>query len=91
MLSNLEIKRKEIYKANQKLLKVLGDFKKAQCDYLKATNQLALDELDKANSLVRGVHNLAFKTAVKKYMQVYGEKVGLERSISQLKAWECKD
>lgn len=91
MLSNREIKRREIYKANQKLIRVLGDFKKAQQEFLYATNQLALDELDKPNALVKGVHNAKFKSAVKNYIKTYGEKVGLERYIAQLKEWEAKD
>lgn len=91
MLSNRDIKRREIYKAQQKLIRVLGDFKKAQQEYLYATNQLALDELKKPNALVTAVHKQKFKSAVKQYINLYGEKIGLEEHIAQLKQWKVED
>lgn len=87
MLSNGQIKRREIFKLNQKLLKLYGDLKKAQNDMICSINQCAMDELDKANSLKVGVHKLDLKRTIKRYTDLYMNIKVLERDRADLENW----
>ena len=91
MLSNREIKSKEIYKAKQKLLRVKGEFKQVQNDLLIAMNECALSEYRHDNKLKQGVIALKCKNAISRYMRVYGEMFGIEEHLSALYKWEPKD
>jgi len=91
MLSNKEIKRKEIFKKTQELIKVTRDFKKAQSDLLLALNDCAQAEVCHYNKLQKGVVELRFKGAVKHYFRVYGQKMIIEEHIQELKNWKAED
>lgn len=88
MLSNSQIKRREIFKINQRLLKLYGDLKKAQNDMIVSINQCAMDELEKANNLKVGVHKLDLKRTIKRYTDVYMNIKALERDRADLENWQ---
>ena len=71
MLSNARIKQKEIYKIQQKLIKLYGELKDAQNKMIYAINQCALDELQKANLLKVSVHKLELNQSIKRYTNLY--------------------
>lgn len=91
MLNNREIKSKEIYKAKQRLLRVQGDFARAQKELLLALNECALSEYRHDNKLKSGVVMLKCKNAISRYMRTFGEKFGIEEHLSALYKWEPKD
>jgi len=92
MIKNKDIKRKEIFKATQDLIKVTRDFKHAQQSLLLALNDLALLEVThEKNPLKRSWKELNFKHQLKHYFKVFGDKLLLEEHIDQLKNWEVKD
>lgn len=91
MLTNKQIKSKELYKVNQELLKVYGEMKKVQNDYLCATNEMAMAEYRKDNVLKKKVIELKFKSAIKNYFRVYARKIGLEEQRSALQQWKTED
>lgn len=91
METNKQIKKKELFKANQRLIKVLGDLKKAQNDLLVSMNNCALLEVTHANSLKKGVAMMDFKLRLKYYFKVYGDKVIIEEHIDQLRDWKAEE
>lgn len=91
MLSNKQIKSREIYKTKQELIKATGELKKVQQDYLLATNEVALCEFRKDNKLKQGVIALKFKSATTRYFKAYGRYVGLQEQLSRLTAWKAED
>lgn len=91
MERNKQIKRKELFKANQRLIKVLANLKKAQSDLLVALNNCALMEVTHANALQKGLTMMSFKSCLKHYFKVYGDKFILEEHIDQLRDWKAID
>lgn len=91
METNYQIKKKELYKANNKLIQVLGNLKKAQNDLLASMNKCALLEVTHANALKKGVAMMDFKSCLKHYFKVYGDKVILEEHIDELRNWSAKE
>jgi len=91
MLSNSQIKQRELYKENQRLIKIIGEFKRAQNEMLLALNECALSEIRKDNKLKQSVINLRMKNAIKRYFNLYGEKYMCEEHIQELKEWKTVD
>lgn len=91
MLTNAQIKSRELYKATQNLIKILGNFKKAQQDLLLAMNECALAEICHFNAIKKGVVMQKCKWAIKHYIKVYGDKFIEEEHIEQLKNWQPND
>lgn len=91
MLSNARIKQKEIYKIQQKLIKLYGELKDAQNKMIYAINQSALDELQKANLLKVSVHKVELKQAIKRYTDLYMNVKILENDRDELQNWTPKD
>lgn len=88
MLTNRQIKSRELFKASQSLIKVNGNFKKAQHDLLCAFNECALSEYRKDNKLKKSVVSMKCKSAIKYYFSVFADKVALEEQIQRLRAWQ---
>lgn len=91
METNYQIKKKELFKANQRLIITLGKLKKAQNDLLVALNKCAVLEVEHANQLKKSVAMLEFKQVLKHYFKVYGDKYILEEHISQLRDWSATE
>lgn len=89
METNYQIKKRELFKANQKLIQTLGNLKKAQNDLLASMNNCALLEVTHANSLKKGVAMMDFKACLKHYFKVYGDKIILEEHIDELRNWKA--
>lgn len=91
MLSNKQIKSREIFKTKQDLIKATGELKKAQQEYLLATNEVALSEIRKDNALKKGVVALKFKGAINRYYKAYGRYIGLQEQLSKLTQWKAEE
>lgn len=91
MLTNKDIKHRQLFKLNQQQIKILGELKQAQNDMIVSINDCALVELDNENVLKRGVIAQKMKFAVKRYTKMYMEYVVLQRDIETLKQWKAQD
>lgn len=83
-----QINRKELFKENNNLIKLCGELKKAQNDLLVSLNKCALLEVTHANQLKKGVAMVEFKSRLKHYFKVYGDKLLCEEHIDQLRQWK---
>lgn len=91
MLSNAQIKTREIYKVKQELIKARTRFRDAQQDLLLALNECALSEYRNDNKLKKGVVTIKCKSAIKEYFVAYGKKLGLEEHLQSLYDWKAED
>lgn len=91
MLTNKQVKSREIFKTKQELIRATGELKKAQQDYLLATNEVALSEIRNDNKLKKGVIELKFKGAINRYFKAYGKYIGLQEQLSKLTQWKAED
>lgn len=88
METTKQINKKELFKENQRLIKVLGELKKAQNDLIVSLNKCALLEVTNANKLKKSVAMLDFKHQLKHYFKVYGDKFITEEHIDKLRQWK---
>lgn len=88
MLSNAQIKQRELYRQRQNLIKLCGEMKRAQEEMLLALNECALSELRKDNKLKQGVITLRMRSAIKRYFACYGAKYNCEQHIQELQDWK---
>lgn len=91
MITNKQIKNKEIYKTKQQLLKLRGLFKEEQHELLLALNEMALSEIKHYNVLKQGVVNARLKSAIRTYINRYGEITLLEEHLQKLFDWSATD
>lgn len=91
METNYQIKKKELFKESQRLIKICGNLKKVQSDLIASLNKCAILECGKANQLKKSIAMIEFKQCLKSYFRVYGDKMICEEQIEKLRNWTAKE
>jgi len=91
MLTNEQIRKKEIYKCQQRQIKLNGELKQAQADLIASLNECALAEVCKYNPIQKKYAEYKCKSSLKCYFKVYGQVYLNQEHINELLTWHCED